>query len=241
MIIMNFHHVERNILHESRKQITISPTGLRMVIKGLRAMGYEIISMRDVVEQESPELLNSKKVLLTFDDGYVNNLEEALPVLEEEQCPATIFVLPGRFGGTNEWDQADLAIPERDQLMTLEQMHITANSPFITLGSHGMTHVKMSQVSDEVLKFELHESHRILQETFGDNYLPVLAYPWGDHSDHVVDLMEETPYKYAFTVETAQWTDGVHRFRIPRYSAFYRDGNPVIFLAKMVRHNLIFV
>jgi peptidoglycan/xylan/chitin deacetylase (PgdA/CDA1 family) len=239
MIVINFHHVEEHILHASRKQITASPSGLRKIIKCLRRMGYEIVSLNEILAHKGAVPLGAKKALITFDDGYVNNLTEALPILEEERCPATVFVLPGRFGGTNEWDQGDLPVEKRDALMTLEQMHQIARSPYITLGSHGMTHVKMSQVSDDILRFELQESHRILSTTFGDSYLPVLAYPWGDHSDRVVNMMEETPYQYAFTVETAQWVNGVHKFRVPRYSAFYRDGNPVVFLAKMARHHLL--
>ncbi|MEM0951861.1 MAG: polysaccharide deacetylase family protein [Cyanobacteria bacterium P01_H01_bin.74] len=240
MIVLNFHYVEQNILHPTRKCITITPGGLRAVIKTLRFMGYRIVSMPEVLAMNNPGLDTDNLALITFDDGYENNLTEALPVLEEEQCPATVFVLPGRFDGTNAWDQGHLPEKDRDQLLSLAQMHTLANSPFITLGSHGMTHVKMDQVSEAELRDELFLSHQILSETFGQHYAPVLAYPWGNHNQAVVDLMAETPYKYAFTVETAPWKAGIHPFMVPRYSAFYRDGNPFIFIAKLMRHNLVF-
>lgn len=240
MLIFNFHHVEKNIRHPERKHITISPQGLSRFIRTLRLTGMHIVSLREVMERENPTANSAKEVLLTFDDGYVNNLTEALPVLEAEQCPATIFVLPGRFAGTNEWDQGDLPEAERDPLMSVEQMTQLAQSPYITLGSHGMRHRDMTTLNDVELHYEIHESHRILSETFPNAYLPVFAYPWGTYSEPVVEFMKTSPYRYAFTVETAQWQDDAHPHLIPRYSAYYRDGNPIIFLAKLCRHKLLF-
>lgn len=240
MLIFNFHHIEDEILHPSRKHITISTGGFRQFIRTLRLLGFDIISIRDVLE--NPGLIQAQKrqVMITFDDGYVNNYRFAVPILEEEKCPATIFVLPGRFGGTNAWDQGDLPEAERDQLMTLEQMQELAKSEFITFGSHGMLHRKFPTLNIEELQFELHESYRILSENLGDAFLPVMAYPWGDYSPRVLEQMEHTPYRFAFTVETAPWTPGAPRFEVPRYSVYHRDGNPMILIAKLCRHGLVF-
>jgi peptidoglycan/xylan/chitin deacetylase (PgdA/CDA1 family) len=163
-----------------------------------------------------------------------------LPVLEAERCPATIFVLPGRYGGTNEWDQGHLDEVKRDRLMSRAQMKIMAASPLITLGSHGLTHQDFTLLSKPDLEAEVLESYRILKEDFGDAFLPVLAYPWGYHGQREVDLLANTPYEYAFMVETRLWTSEDGPYQVPRYSAYYRDGNPVVFLAKLARHNLLF-
>lgn len=240
MLIFNFHHVENTILHPERKHITMSPQGLSRFIRTVRLAGMRIVSLRDVMERHNPTENSTREVLLTFDDGYVNNLTEALPVLEAEQCPATVFVLPGRFSGTNEWDQGHLPEAERDRLLSVEQMQTLAQSPYITLGSHGMRHRDMTTLNDAELQYEIHESHRILNEMFPNAYLPVFAYPWGTYSPHVVDVMKTSPYRYAFTVETAQWQTGANPYLIPRYSAYYRDGNPLILLAKLCRHRLLF-
>jgi peptidoglycan/xylan/chitin deacetylase (PgdA/CDA1 family) len=240
MLIFNFHHVEAKFRHPERKNISITPEGLRQFIRTIRLAGMNIVSLKSALETVDPTRNSKRCVVITFDDGYLNNLEEALPVLEEERCPATVFVLPGRFGGTNEWDQAQLYEAERDQLLSLEQMKQLAASPYITLGSHGMLHRRFPELSEDGLRYEMLESHRILSEEFPDDYLPVLAYPWGDHDDRVVAMMTDTPYRYAFTVETRPWESTDHRFRVPRYSAFDRDGNPVILLAKLLRHKLLF-
>lgn len=41
---------------------------------------------------------------LTFDDGYTDFVDTALPLLRAHGCGATLFVLPGRLGGENAWD-----------------------------------------------------------------------------------------------------------------------------------------
>jgi len=57
-------------------------------------------------------------VAVTFDDGYADNLTEALPILEETGIPACFFVASGYVGGAREfwWDELDRLIPERDAL-----------------------------------------------------------------------------------------------------------------------------
>jgi peptidoglycan/xylan/chitin deacetylase (PgdA/CDA1 family) len=95
-------------------------------------------------------------------------------------------------------------------------------------------------LTDAELRYELHESHRILSEQFGDNYLPVMAYPWGDYDQRVVDMMAETPYRYGMTVEPKPWETGDPQFEVPRYSAYDRDANPAVLLAKLWKHKLLF-
>jgi peptidoglycan/xylan/chitin deacetylase (PgdA/CDA1 family) len=240
MLIFNLHHVEQTIRQSSRKHLTITPGGLRTFIRTLRLVGMEIVSMRDVLAMADPTADSSRKVLLTFDDGYENNYLEAASVLEEEQCPAIIFVLPGRFSGTNEWDQSDLPLEEQDRLMSLAQMKALATSEYITFGSHGMFHRRLPTLTVEELDFEIHESYNILARELGPVFLPVMAYPWGAYSPQVIRRMAQSPYQYGFTVQTGQWQADAPRFEVPRYSVYYRDGNPMICLAKLCRHGLMF-
>ncbi|MEB3287286.1 MAG: polysaccharide deacetylase family protein [Vampirovibrionales bacterium] len=239
MLVMNFHHVEENPSHRDRKVITITPKGLRNFIRTLRKLGFEIVSMRDVLAKSDPTKNSDKQVLITFDDGFVNNYENAWPVLEEEKCPATIFLLPGRFSGTNEWDHAHLPEAERDQLMSLEQIREMGKSKYITYGSHGLLHVDMRALSDDALMHELNESHNILARDIPESYLPVLAYPWGYHDARVVKAMENTPYRYAFTVEKGKWTSVDRPYEVPRHSAYFRDRHVIMLLAKLLKSGVL--
>jgi len=75
-----------------------NPIGLERLVRGLS-------------EGELPPCA----VALTFDDGYLDNLRAALPLLERHGVPATFFVVSGARGATPWWDElAGLLAPERD-------------------------------------------------------------------------------------------------------------------------------
>ena len=75
---------------------------------------------------------------------------------------------------------------------------------------------------------------------FAQAFVPVLAYPWGEYSDAAQDALRKSPYQFAFTTDKHRWTSEHSPYAIPRYSAYYRDGNPLILLGKLCRHNILF-
>jgi peptidoglycan/xylan/chitin deacetylase (PgdA/CDA1 family) len=70
----------------------------------LRRSGYTPVSLWEAVEEHRS---HSRRVVLTFDDGYLDNLHAALPVLEAHSCPATFFVTAGAIGSLDAfwWDE----------------------------------------------------------------------------------------------------------------------------------------
>ncbi|HTT33674.1 MAG TPA: polysaccharide deacetylase family protein [Methylomirabilota bacterium] len=75
---------------------------LRQFVRHFTAEGYRFLSSRDLQMRLCPQ---GKYVLLTFDDGYYNNLR-ALPVLEEFAVPAVFFISTDhvRYGKAFWWD-----------------------------------------------------------------------------------------------------------------------------------------
>lgn len=240
MLIFNFHHVEPDPRHADRKHITITPDGLRHFIRSLRALGKEPVALRQVLAEGGPAPGQNGRVLLTFDDGYANFYQYALPVLEAERCPATVFVLPGKLAGRNDWDQGHLPKAMRDPLMSREQIEAVAQSDWVDVGSHGLHHQDYSALDEAALKAEIEGSHAKLSEMLGSRFVPVLAYPWGRHSETARSVLAASRYHYAFTTEKGRWTADSPPFAVPRYSVYYRDGNPLVFIAKLCRNGLLF-
>ena len=56
--------------------------------------------------------LPRRTVIITFDDGYADNFHTALPLLQEADCPATVFVTAGKIGAERDfwWDELERVI-----------------------------------------------------------------------------------------------------------------------------------
>lgn len=241
IIVFNFHHVETVPKHRDRKHITITPAGLKQFINTIRHRGMQIVSLRDIVADAFSVLAEvSRPVVLTFDDGYENFYQYGAPVLEEEKCPATVFIVAGKVAGTNDWDHGHLPEAERDALMSWPQMLSLKSSSFITFGSHGMMHRKFPELSSEALNSEINESFNVLSERLNGAFVPVMAYPWGEYSEETLALMAKTPYCYGMTTKKGPWDmEKSPVFTVPRYSVYFRDGNGLVLLAKLAANGLL--
>ena len=94
----------------------------------------------------------SRAVVLTFDDGHVSNYTLTLPILLEHHLTATFFITAGAIGkgATMDWQQ-------------IRALHAAG----MEIGSHTLTHRPPSTLTDDELRYELHESRRVLEEGLG--------------------------------------------------------------------------
>jgi peptidoglycan/xylan/chitin deacetylase (PgdA/CDA1 family) len=152
--------------------LTVSVTQFESHIKHLQSLGYQFITTQDLLNfYLKKQALPSKPLLLSFDDGYLNNLELAYPILKKYKAKATIFIPSNYVGATNKWDNGN------DLIMNVEQLKNLDPSVF-ELGLHSHTHINFKNISLESLENEIRENIAF----FSDNnipYTPVLAYPYG--------------------------------------------------------------
>lgn len=122
--------------------------------------------------------------VITFDDGYADNLYNALPVLQKFNVPATIFVTPGFTDSGREfpWDGGNTpARPEYQQLSQVELRQLS-NEPLITLGSHTLTHRQLSSLTPQEQEEEILGGHKMLGNIIGKK-LTTMSYPFGNYCD----------------------------------------------------------
>jgi peptidoglycan/xylan/chitin deacetylase (PgdA/CDA1 family) len=120
-------------------------------------------------------------VIVTFDDGYQDNITIAAPILEDFGLSACFFVATGYIGGVRRfaWDQvAGRELP----LMSWGDVRELRRKGF-EIGSHSVTHRRMSELSDAELEEELSESRRTLEVELGE-VVRVFAYPFGRLGDY---------------------------------------------------------
>ncbi len=104
---MMLHHILPNGGHQSgfapNSGLEITPQFLGQVIEFVRKKGYRIVSMEKSYEILSQQTDTDEPfVVFTIDDGYRDNLEHALPVFKQYDCPFTIFIAPKITDGTCE-------------------------------------------------------------------------------------------------------------------------------------------
>jgi peptidoglycan/xylan/chitin deacetylase (PgdA/CDA1 family) len=158
---------------------------------------------------------------LTFDDGYADFVDNALPLLARWDCGATLFVLPGRLGGDNAWD------PEgpRRPLLTAAGIR-SAAAEGVEIGSHGLTHVDLTQADDATLKAEVAESRSVLAELTGTT-VDGFCYPYGTIDARAMAAVREAGYTYACAIDPGG-LNGVHA--LPRVHIGQNDTAVRLFL-----------
>ena len=152
---------------------------------------------------------------LTFDDGYVSVLETAVPELRRRGFTATVFVISGRLGGTNDWDEGTPW-----PLLSVGQVSEVAAAG-MEIGSHGATHVRLAGLAAGQLDAEVSGSRANLAELTG---APVrgFAYPYGSIDAAAQRAVRQAGYDYACAVQSPLADLGL--MALPRIYAGQRDG-----------------
>lgn len=101
VLILYYHRI--NVLEEDYNLLCVSPIKFKQQMLYLK-QNYQIVRFED-----DWDALNTDAVVITFDDGYLDNLQNALPILEETGVPATIFISTGSMSQTRElwWDELE--------------------------------------------------------------------------------------------------------------------------------------
>ncbi|MDQ0601628.1 peptidoglycan/xylan/chitin deacetylase (PgdA/CDA1 family) [Streptomyces canus] len=180
-------------------RITVTPERLERQLAWLHRRGLRGVSVRELfaarARGEGRHLVG-----LTFDDGYADFLEHALPALRHWHCGATLFVLPGRLGGVNSWDP----LGPRKALLTVDGVRRAA-SEGVEIGSHGLTHVDLTRADDVTVKAEVADSRALLSELIS---APVdgFCYPYGTVDERAVAAVREAGYAYACAIDPGPLT-----------------------------------
>ena len=154
----------------------------------------------------------TRRFAVTFDDGYADCLELALPVLRSRGVPATVFVVSKAVGGHADWD-GGAAILSRDGLREL-------HSEGVFIGSHGRTHRRLAGLPRHELESEVWGSKSDLEDLLG-TAVRHFAYPHHSFDRDVVEVVRDGGYDGA-----AGGHEATHdRFNLHRIDAV-RLGRP---------------
>jgi len=202
-------------------RICVSPRRFEAQMRYLKRRGWRGVSVRELLRAADAGRAGGL-VGLTFDDGYENFLYAAVPILEKFGFSATVFAVGGMLGAENTWDDRP-----RMKLLGAEGIREVARRG-MEVGSHGMSHIRLSGLRAAGLEEEIVESRRLLSEVL-DEEVEGFCYPYGSLDSAATRAAARAGYSYA----CACWTrvEG-NLYDLPRPPVWEVDG-PMMLTLKL--------
>ena len=177
----------------------------------LSEKGYKVISLRELVRRLHEGVPLDGEIVVTFDDGYKDNYENAFPILKQYDLPATIFVTTDLIGTRDKRDFERLSALD---LRTL------SDSGLIDIEPHTKTHPKLAKLVQDDAREEIVGAKEELERILGKT-CDLFAYPYGNYSDETALLVRGLGFAGAITVEAGTVRSGddlvtLHRNSIDR-------------------------
>jgi peptidoglycan/xylan/chitin deacetylase (PgdA/CDA1 family) len=161
-------------------------------------------------------------VSITFDDGYEDLFDHALPALTRHDLGATVFLVSATLTDNRsvDWVNSPPGYPLRT--LRLEQI-LEMQAAGVSFGSHSRVHHDLTELSDEECERDLRDSKQELEDLLGTQ-VSLLAYPRGLHDERVRGAAMRAGFSYAFGSSKRMGPLG--RFSIPRVGVYADDGLP---------------
>ena len=193
------------------KLLYVSPAKFERQLWTMRRLGLRGVSISEGLRRLD-EGSSRRYVALTFDDGYADTLTAAAPLLKQYGFGATCYVVSSAVGTYNRWDEE--LLQERKTLMRREQIEQWL-SVGLEVGSHTCSHPRLHEVSREEALREIADSRAALRDLFGASAAH-FAYPFGQFTDDVSQLVRSAGYLSAVTVLHGVARASDDRYRLPR-------------------------
>jgi len=179
----------------------------------LSRAGYAVISLDEAAASLRGEtVLPPRPVVLTFDDGYVDFLEYAAPILDRHGYPAVVYAVAGMLGETSQWVAPEGLTPA--PLMTAAQLR-EAQSMGFTIGSHTLSHPRLASLKTQAVVEEVSISKRMLEDVLGTR-VDHFCYPYGSHDIRAVEAAADAGYVTGTTCLRAIATPEDDLLSLPR-------------------------
>lgn len=193
--ILLYHRVAHN-----RGRLTVTPEAFRAQMELLLQAGITPITLDDallVIQRREP----GRHACVTFDDGYHDNLDYALPVLRDLGIPATIFPISGVTDGATRlywYDQPWFGEPP--PVLSWDELRAIDQERLFSIGAHTRTHPALVKLTDAAAWDEIAGTRRQLEEQLG-RPVTSFAYPAGIHGQREVLMVRKAGYRLALTCE----------------------------------------
>jgi peptidoglycan/xylan/chitin deacetylase (PgdA/CDA1 family) len=233
--ILMYHHVS-----PSPGLVTVSPENFRAQMRWLAEHGWHTIGTRELEDFLAGQPLPHRAVMLTFDDGYLDNFVHAFPVLREYGLKAVIFVITGLIGEGEPRPQAPcpdhktckrlITEGRADEVMLrFGELKAMQASGHVEIQSHSHSHLRWDlQYPDPATRLarlaeDLQASRETLMKHLGHTPRH-LCWPWGHLEAGYRETATRLGFGYQYTVERGTVTPRSSATALPRIAVRDEDG-----------------
>jgi len=199
------------------RSLVVSPEDFERHMAFLKALGYRGLSMSHLLPYLRGNAVG-KVFGITFDDGYLNNLENALPVLQRLGFSSTCYVVSDLIGKENSWD-ISVGIPQVP-LMSMAQLRQWVQGGQ-EVGAHTKSHAKLTDITIAECEREVSDCKWLLEQSLGCQ-INHFCYPYGQFGTVQVDLVKGAGYQTSTTTIPKRVTAGQSFWQLTRVSVVRR-------------------
>lgn len=186
-------------IHPGGSFYSLTATNFREHLKLIKSFGYNTITFSELSKIKD---LPPDPLIITFDDGERNNIEVAIPLLQEFGFKAVFFVSTDTINSEGYLTEENIA------LMSQAGMEI---------GSHGKTHQFLSGLHIPELILELRESKSFIED-ITDIDVSTLSLPGGRGNDFVLETASSAGYKYVANSKPGYTKSGYYPLSVRRWA-----------------------
>ncbi|MEA3346656.1 MAG: polysaccharide deacetylase family protein [Candidatus Auribacterota bacterium] len=188
--VLMYHSIDNSAAE--KEKLKVSPKDFEKQLKYLRGKGYKSITLQDLKQYiEGKKIFEYKPVVITFDDGYRNNIKNASPILRKYGFSAVFFIAAVYIGGESLWDAAE----ENDakSMMDWDEIKTLVKDGF-EIASHTVTHADLVKIDKGFLLKELTESKKMLEGELNIK-INAVSYPYGHYNNEVIKAVKLAGYE----------------------------------------------
>lgn len=231
--ILMYHMVRDSIPGKKFNSLRVSPKNFEMQIKYLHDNRWHSYTMTEAMLQKMN--LPSKSVVITFDDGYQDNLTNALPILKKYGFKATIYLVNNRhdrdWSGYRKAKNEGAGLKEESKLSD-DEVRELLDSGLIEIGAHTLTHANLTALSVEGAQNEICISKERIEAQF-QIVCHSFAYPFGLYGPKDRKIVADCNYTNAVTTEVGiADLNECNLYEIPRVTVSGKD-NFYAFILKL--------
>lgn len=176
------------------ESLFVRPSELEGHIEALKEKNYTFIFADEYA------VTDKKTVIMSFDDGYVDNYTEMFPIIKKYNVKVTVFMIAAYIGS--------------EGYLTSAMIKEMSDSGLVSFQSHTMDHPSLTSLTADSMRYQFRKSNEIIESLTGRE-VKAICYPTGRYNNTVLAVASEF-YDFGYTTVYSTSTAGYPALALPR-------------------------